>query len=97
MSSIAAKKGMATSANCFSSTAAARQAAAQAKRERLASPNASTRKKRLGASAVPNQAAWTMRGLAARAAPIASRTVSGPANESAAGMSARVASSTKNR
>src|SRR4029079_8658056 len=44
-SSIAAKKGMATSANCFSSTAAARQAAAQAQREPLAHTNASTRTK----------------------------------------------------
>jgi len=97
MSSIAKKKGSATSANCLSSTAAARHAAAQANRERLASPNARTRKKRLGASAVPNHAAWTMSGLAASAAPTASRTVSGPAKDSAAGIRPSVARSTKKR
>jgi len=95
--SIAAKNGIATSANCFSSTAAARQAAAQTNRERLASPNARTRKKRLGASAVPNHAACTTSGFAASAAPTARRRVSGPAKESAAGISPSVASRTRKR
>ena len=48
-----AKKGTATSANCFSATAAPRLAAAQTNRPRASSAKASTSASRAGASAVP--------------------------------------------
>ena len=66
---ITARNGSATSANCLSSTAAPSRTAAQTQRERAASAKASTRQRRLGASAVPNHAALIASGFAASAAP----------------------------
>src|SRR6266508_4523309 len=60
-SSICAKNGTATNANCLSVIATASSSEADTSRRRERSAKASTRHRRLGASAVPNQTARTER------------------------------------
>jgi len=74
---ISARKGTATTANCLSSTAAARAAAAERKRPRVTRAKASTTPSMLGASFWPNQADLTAIGLAASRTPITNRHDSG--------------------
>ena len=77
--------GSATTANCFSRIAPASAAAAQPKRRRVTSANASTSSSRLGASFCPNQAERTAIGLQTSTAPSASRQPSGPAEQQRGG------------
>ena len=97
VSSITARNGTATSANCFNSTAAPTHAAARTYLDRVTKAKASTVRRTLGASAVPNQAPRIASGLATRAAPRASFHGDGASKASAATKSASVQRSTKTR
>ncbi len=97
MSSITARNGIATTANCFSSTAPASAAAAQRARPRVASAKARIISVIEGASFWPNQAERTAIGLATITAPMTSRHSSGARKASAAASPPSVNSSTSIR
>ncbi len=88
---------MATTANCFSSTAPARAAAAQRARPRVASAKARIIRVIEGASFWPNHAERTAIGFATITAPMTSRHSSGARNASAAARPPSVKASTSSR
>ena len=88
---------MATTANCFRSTAPASAAAAQRARPRVASAKARIISVIDGASFWPNQAERTAIGLATITAPMTSRHSSGARKASAAARPPSVNSSTSIR
>ena len=96
-SSVTTTKGTATRANCFVRTAAASAAPAHPGRRLSASANARTSRRRVGASELPNQAALTTSGLAARNTPKVRRTARGPGKTRAALRSAIVVSAMRTR
>jgi hypothetical protein len=96
-SSATTKKGTAAIANCLSVIAAARNPAATTYRDRVRNANASTTQSRLGASALPNQAARIAIGFAAAAAASGSFHASGAGKSSTATNNPSVASKTNTR
>ena len=91
------RNGTATIANCLIRIAVPSAAAAQPRRRRATSPNATTSGARDSASAVPNHAARSVSGLTASTAPSTRRSQGGPGNVQAAASIARLARHTRKR